>query len=71
MRRVLPPFLALALLAALPGGASAAATDQSYIVVYRGSVTDPGAVTTKHERADGNPRHGAGRRDGHSRVLIA
>jgi len=53
LRRVVPPILALALLAALPGGASAAAGDQSYIVVYKGSVASPDSVTTKHEKQDG------------------
>src|SRR3954453_12401806 len=53
LRLAVLSILVLALLAALPGGASAAPGDQSYIVVYKQSVSDPGSVTTRHERADG------------------
>src|SRR3954453_2899401 len=53
LRLAVLSILVLALLAALPGGASAAPGDQSYIVVYKQSVSDPGSLTAKHERADG------------------
>jgi subtilisin len=54
LRRVVLIIPLLAFLAvAMPGSAAAAQGDQSYIVVYKSSVSSPDTVTAKHERDDG------------------